>query len=131
MDTQSVLCYETPPRYGKDMQLVQALDGIQPISQRTGSSVRKSRCRTTPPAETLVSRRFPGGSVVKNPLPIQEMLVPSLGPEDPLEQELAPHSSILAWKIPGQRSLVGYGAWGRKESDMTEHVARTQKSARE
>ena len=44
---------------------------------------------------------------------------------------MATHSSILAWKIPGQRSLVGYGAWGRKESDMTEHVAGTQKSARE
>ena len=28
------------------------------------------------------------------------MLVGSLGPEDPLEQEMATHSSILAWKIP-------------------------------
>ena len=30
----------------------------------------------------------------------QEMRVRSLGPEDPLEQEMATHSSILAWKIP-------------------------------
>ena len=46
---------------------------------------------------------FPGGAVVKNPLPVQgtqEMQVQSLGLEDPLEQEMATHFSILAWKIP-------------------------------
>ena len=37
-----------------------------------------------------------------------------------LEKEMATHSSVLAWRIPGQRSLVGYSPWGRKESDMTE-----------
>ena len=42
-----------------------------------------------------------------------------LGQEDPLEKEMATHSSILAWKIHGQRSLVGYSPWGCKESDMT------------
>ena len=43
---------------------------------------------------------FPSGSVVKN-LPVrQEMRVRSLGQEDPLEEEIATHSSILAWKIP-------------------------------
>ena len=31
---------------------------------------------------------------------IQEMWVQSLGQEDPLEKEMATHSSILAWKIP-------------------------------
>ena len=46
---------------------------------------------------------FPGGSVVKNLLAMQEtqeMQVPSLGPEDPLEEGMATHSSILAWRIP-------------------------------
>ena len=38
--------------------------------------------------------------VVKNPPPMQEMRVPSLGREDPLEEEMATHSSILAWRIP-------------------------------
>ena len=46
---------------------------------------------------------LPGGSAVKN-LPAmqetQEMWVQSLGWEDPLEEEMATHSSILAWKIP-------------------------------
>ena len=43
---------------------------------------------------------FPGGSVVKNCLPMQEIWVQSLGQEDPLEKEMTTHSSILAWEIP-------------------------------
>ena len=46
------------------------------------------------------SMGFSGGSVVKNPLARQETWVRSLGQEDPLEKEMAIHSSILAWKIP-------------------------------
>ena len=42
---------------------------------------------------------FPGGSVVKN-LPAKQEMVQSLGQEDSLEEEMATHSSILAWKIP-------------------------------
>ena len=37
-----------------------------------------------------------------------------------LEKEMAPHSSVLAWRIPGRRSLVGCRVWGRTESDTTE-----------
>ena len=43
---------------------------------------------------------FPSGSVVKNLPGIQEMQVRSLGQEDPLEEDMATHSSILAWRIP-------------------------------
>ena len=35
---------------------------------------------------------------------------------------MATHSSTLAWRIHGGRSLVGYSPWGRKESDMTEQL---------
>ena len=35
---------------------------------------------------------------------------------------MATHSSILPWKSHGWRSLVDYGSWGSKESDMTEHA---------
>ena len=42
---------------------------------------------------------FPHGSVVKNPLAKQETWVQSLSWEDPLEKEMATHSSILAWEI--------------------------------
>ena len=41
---------------------------------------------------------FPGGSAVK--LAMQETRVLPLGLEDPLEKEMATHSSILAWEIP-------------------------------
>ena len=50
------------------------------------------------------------------------MLVQSLGWEDPLEKEIATHSSILTWRIPWTRSLVGYSPKGHKELDMTEHA---------
>ena len=48
----------------------------------------------------------------------QDMQVQSLGQEDPLEKEMATHSSIRAWKIP-QTEEPG-SPWGRKESDTTE-----------
>ena len=37
-----------------------------------------------------------------------------------LEKEMATHSSVLAWRIPGLGSLVGCRLWGRTESDTTE-----------
>ena len=43
---------------------------------------------------------FPGGSVVKNPPAVQEAWVQSPGQEDLLENGMATHSSILAWRIP-------------------------------
>ena len=42
---------------------------------------------------------FPGGSDGKNLPTMQETRVQSLGQEDPLEKEMATHSSILAWKV--------------------------------
>ena len=43
---------------------------------------------------------FLDGAVVKNLPAVQEMMVRLLGGEDPLEKEVATHSSILAWEIP-------------------------------
>ena len=37
-----------------------------------------------------------------------------------LEKEMATHSSVLAWRIPGMGSLVGCRLWGRTESEMTD-----------
>ena len=51
---------------------------------------------------------------------LQETRVQSLGEEDPLEDGMATHSSILAWRIHGQKSLVGCNPWGHRESDTTE-----------
>ena len=61
---------------------------------------------------------FPGDSVVKN-LPAssgdQETWVQSLGWKDPLEEEMATHSSILAWKIPWTEEPGGLQSQGRGE----------------
>ena len=61
--------------------------------------------------------------MVKNLPAMQETWVQSLGREDALEEGLATHSSILAWRIP-----MGRGAWwatvhGVTESDMTERLS--------
>ena len=51
---------------------------------------------------------------------MRETWVGSLGREDPLEKEMATHSSIPAWRIPWTEEPGGYSPWGRKESDTTE-----------
>ena len=61
---------------------------------------------------------FPGGSMVKNLPAMQETQVRSLGQEDPLEKEMAPHSSILAWEIPWTES-GGLLSMGLQELDKT------------
>ena len=47
---------------------------------------------------------------------MQEMWVPSLGQEDPLEKEMATPSSIIAWKIPWTEELGGLQSMGSKKS---------------
>ena len=46
---------------------------------------------------------FPGGLVVKSLPAMQETWAQSLGWEDPMEEDMATHSSILAWRIPMNR----------------------------
>ena len=61
--------------------------------------------------------------MVKNPPAVQETqetLVQSLGWEDPLEKEMATHSSILAWKISWIEEPGGLQFMGCKDSDTTE-----------
>ena len=45
--------------------------------------------------------------MVKNCLPMQETRVRSLGQDDPLEEEVAAHSGILAWRIPWTEEASG------------------------
>ena len=62
---------------------------------------------------------FPGGSVVKNPptsTGAQKTQIRSLGREDLLEEEMAAHSSILAWRIPWTEKP------GRRQSKGSQRV---------
>ena len=70
-------------------------------------------------------KSFPDGLSGKEPtcqcnVRHKKTWVQSLGLEDPLEEGMAIHSSVLAWKPHGQRSLVGYRPQGLKESDTTQ-----------
>ena len=50
----------------------------------------------------------------------QETQVQSLGQEDPLEKEMAKHSSILAWRIPWTRGLAGYSPRDHRDLDTAD-----------
>ena len=72
------------------------------------------------PAVYIIRQVLQVAQMVKNLPAMQETLVRSLGQEDPLEEKMATHSSILAWRIPRTEESGGYSPWGREESDMTE-----------
>ena len=55
----------------------------------------------------------------KNLLAMWEAWVQSLGWEEPPEESIATHSSVLAWRIPWMGSLAGYSPSGHKELDTT------------
>ena len=87
--------FEQPPDHLWELRQ----KGVRPA--RVGPRVDCQDARLPPPPEVLEG--FPGGSVVKNPPAMQEMhktWVQSLGWEDPLEEGMTTHSSILAWRIP-------------------------------
>ena len=62
---------------------------------------------------------------VKNPPAVWETCVRSLDWEDPLEESMATHSSILACRIPMNKGAgqATVSPWGHKESDTTERVS--------
>ena len=68
----------------------------------------------------LQSWGFPGDSVEKNLPTVQEMQVQYPGWEDPLEEGITTHSSILDWRIPWTEEPAGLQSQGCKESDTTE-----------
>ena len=60
--------------------------------------------------------------IIKHLPTIRETQVQSLGWEDPLEKEMATHSSILAWRIPWTEEPGGLQSVGVPESDTTKHL---------
>ena len=71
----------------------------------------------TDPKASLVAQ------IVKNPPARHETQVQSLGWEDPLEKEMAIHSSTLAWKIPGTEEPGRLQSMGSQRVRHNEHVS--------
>jgi len=65
-------------------------------------------------------RGFPLGSMVKNLAAMQETQVQSLGQEDPLEEDMATHFSVIAWRIPWTEEPGRLQSTGLQESWTTE-----------
>ena len=83
--------------------------------QRCNSFTEINRCELE--NNNRIVKGFPGGRIR---LPMQETWVSSLGWDDPLGEEMATHSSILAWRIPWAEEPGGLQSLGSQESDMTE-----------
>ena len=76
-------------------------------------SLSFNRCSTNVRGASLIAQ-------LVNHLPaMQETQVRFLDQEDPLEKEMATHSSILAWRIPWTEEPDGLQSMGSKESDTT------------
>ena len=90
----------------QDHTLFHLLDQLTSVSHgcRT-TTLRKGSKRKSQPQFALLmglvefKDSFPVAQTVKNLTAMRETKVPSLGLEDPLEKEIAIHSSILAWRI--------------------------------
>ena len=107
-----------------------------------GSSAGKeSTCNAGDPSSISGLGRSPGEGIgyplqyslasrvaqlVKNPPAMHETWVRSLGQEDPLEEGMGTHSSILAWRTPMDRGAwwaTMESPWSLKESDTTEQLS--------
>ena len=71
---------------------------------------------------------FPHGSGGKESVAMQQNQVQPLGREDPLENGMATHSSILSRRILWTEEHGGLHPWGHKESDITEQLTHTTKN---
>ena len=76
----------------------------------------------TPPLPQFYRLTSLVAQMVKRLPTMRETRVRSLGQEDLLEKAMATHSSTLALKSQGWRSLVGYSPRGHRESDTTEQL---------
>ena len=66
--------------------------------------------------KALPSRRLPGWLSAKESDVLQETQVPSLGQEEPLEEDMATHCSILSWKVPWTEEPGGLQSMGSQRA---------------
>ena len=86
-----------------------------PGSPLTPAHIPPSRSSQSTGLSSLCVQQYPPSDLFycgRARLPVQEMRVQSLGREDPLEREMATHSSILAWRFPWTEEPGGLHPWG-------------------
>ena len=108
------------------MPLIRDIPSVHSTRQVTITSLHHCYTRPTYPAPPALqsafteSVGFPGGSAIKNLPAMREMQVQSLSREDPLEEELATHSSILAWETAWTLEPGGLQSMGLQKLDPTD-----------
>ena len=81
--------------------------------------VKAVNCNMTHISWLVMLIVLPGDSAVKNLSDKQETQIPSLGQKDPLEEEMATHSNILAWENPWAEEPGALQSMGSQRVDMT------------
>ena len=92
------------------LNILQILTSILQILKPLYLNIQIPKYSNTLVFEALPNMSFPNGSGIKNPpvvQKIQKLQFLSLGPEDPLEEEMATHCSVLSWRIPWTEELGG------------------------
>ena len=88
--------------------------------QATAHGVAKSQTRLSNFTSYIFINMDFMTQTVKNLPAMQETWVPSLGQEDPLEKEMATHSSMLAWEIPCMEEPGGATVHGVTKNSQTQ-----------
>ena len=107
---------ESSPNHPPQPQSMEKLSSVKPIP---GAKKVGDCCLLIFNSIYVIFRASLVAQTVKNPPARPETWVPSLGWEDPLEEGMATHSSILAWRIPWTEEPSELQTRGCKESDMT------------
>ena len=89
---------------------------IRRVWEKEGQAWRRRYWKEAKYRKKAEAMGFLGDADSKESACVWQTQVRSLGQEDPLEKEMATHSSMLAWRIP---PTARHSPWGRKESDMT------------
>ena len=97
-----------------------------PWTEEPGGLPSMGRTESDTTETTQLSKASLVAQTVKNLPVMQKTQVHFPGQEDPLKKEMATHSSVLAWRIPGMGEPGGCHLWGRTESDTTEVTQQQQ-----
>ena len=108
---------------GPELELFLLLQRSLTLEKGSKCSIFRTRARIAITKHLIdQSKDLPSGSAVKHlPPASQKMQVLSLGGEDSLEEKMAIHSNIPAWRIPWTQEPMGYSPWSHKSSNLTEH----------